>query len=88
MGELRRALVGRRGVHASKLRPAVVGQDDRFDGTYSITVCPLTTTEASAFLLRVRIAPDEMSGLAPVSTNRGQGQTTLWGASLEYAAPL
>lgn len=55
------------GVYASKPRPAVVLQDDRFDGTNSITVCPLTSTEVSAPLLRVRIAPDEMSGLASPS---------------------
>ena len=51
------------GVYASKPRPAVLIQDDRFDGTDSITVCPLTSTQAQAPLLRIRVAPDEMSGL-------------------------
>lgn len=55
------------GVYAAKPRPAVVLQDDRFDGTDSITVCPLTSTDADAPLLRLRIVPDLMSGLDSVS---------------------
>jgi mRNA interferase MazF len=51
------------GVYASTPRPAVLIQDDRFDGTDSITVCPFTSTEIPAPLLRVRIASDEMNGL-------------------------
>lgn len=36
------------GVYASKPGPALVIQDDRFDATESLTVCPFTTTEVSA----------------------------------------
>ena len=55
------------GVYASKPRPAVLIQDDRFDGTDSITVCPLTSVDTPAPLLRIRIEPDEMCGLDSVS---------------------
>ena len=43
------------GVYASKPRPALVVQDDRFDATDSLTVCPLTTTDVEAPLLRVAV---------------------------------
>ena len=55
------------GVYASKPRPAVILQDDRFDGTDSVTVLPLTSTEVSASLLRVEVAGDKVSGLASPS---------------------
>jgi mRNA interferase MazF len=55
------------GVHASKPRPAVLIQDDRFDGTDSVTVCPFTSVDAEAPLLRIRIEPDELSGLDSAS---------------------
>lgn len=42
-------------------------QDDRFDGTDSITVCPFTSTETDAPLLRIRIDADELSGLDSAS---------------------
>lgn len=51
------------GVYASKPRPAVLVQDDRFDGTDSVTVCPFTSTDVPAPLVRVRIESDELSGL-------------------------
>ncbi|SEN34711.1 type II toxin-antitoxin system PemK/MazF family toxin [Cryobacterium sp. TMT1-3] len=51
------------GVYASKPRPAVILQDDRFDATDSVTVVPLTTTDLSAPLLRVSIAANEHNGL-------------------------
>lgn len=51
------------GVYASKPRPALILQDDRFDVTDSLTVCPFTTTEVDAPLLRVPVPADEMNGL-------------------------
>lgn len=51
------------GVYASKPRPAVVVQDDRFDATESVTVCPFTTTVIDAPLLRVPVAVSEENGL-------------------------
>lgn len=51
------------GVYTSKPRPALVVQDDRFDATDSVTVCPFTTTEVDAPLLRVPVAANDANGL-------------------------
>ena len=51
------------GVYAKKPRPALVVQDDRFDATDSLTVCPFTSTTVDAPLLRVRITADDQNGL-------------------------
>jgi mRNA interferase MazF len=51
------------GVYANKPRPALIVQDDRFDATDSLTVCPFTTTPVEAPLLRVPVAADESNGL-------------------------
>ncbi|BAS15993.1 toxin MazF [Arthrobacter sp. Hiyo8] len=51
------------GVYASKPRPALVIQDDRFDVTDSVTVLPLTTNLIDAPLLRVSVSASELSGL-------------------------
>ena len=51
------------GVYARKPRPALVVQDDRFDATDSVTVCPFTTTEVDAPLLRVPVVANEANGL-------------------------
>jgi mRNA interferase MazF len=50
------------GVYASTPRPAVIVQDDRFE-TDSVTVCPLTTTQVDAPLLRLPIPADPTSGI-------------------------
>lgn len=52
------------GVYASKPRPALVVQDDRFDATDSVTVCPFTTTDVDAPLLRVPVLANEANGLS------------------------
>jgi mRNA interferase MazF len=46
-----------RGAYTGKPRPVVILQDDRFDATTSITVCPLTTNPVRAPLLRLPIEP-------------------------------
>jgi mRNA interferase MazF len=51
------------GVYARKPRPALVVQDDRFDATDSVTVCPFTTTEVDAPLMRVPVVANEANGL-------------------------
>jgi mRNA interferase MazF len=51
------------GVYASKPRPALIVQDDRFDATDSVTVCPFTSTEVDAPLLRVPVTADKENGL-------------------------
>lgn len=52
------------GVYASKPRPALIVQDDRFDAIDSLTICPLTTTEVDAPLLRVFVPADDRNGLS------------------------
>ena len=55
------------GVYANKPRPALVIQDDRFNATDALTVCPFTTTVVDAPLLRVPVAANESNGLGQVS---------------------
>jgi mRNA interferase MazF len=52
-----------RGAYTGKPRPVVIVQDDRFDATASVTVCPFTTSEIDAPLIRIQIAPSEENGL-------------------------
>lgn len=52
------------GVYASKPRPALIVQDDRFDATDSLTICPCATARVDAPLLRVPVAADDQSGLS------------------------
>ncbi len=49
--------------YAGKPRPAVIVQDDSFDGTASVTVCAFTTDETDAPLFRLPIAATERNGL-------------------------
>ena len=51
------------GVYANKPRPALIVQDDRFDATDSLTVCPFTSTEVDAPLLRVPVTANNENGL-------------------------
>ena len=53
--------------YAGKPRPAIIVQDDRFDGTESVTVCVFTTDETEAPLFRVPIAPSARNGLREAS---------------------
>ena len=55
------------GEYAGKPRPVVVIQDDRFDATASVTVCPFTSAEVEAPLLRLQVEPDAGNGLAVAS---------------------
>jgi mRNA interferase MazF len=49
--------------YSGKPRPVVIVQDDQFDVTASITVCPFTTNPADAPLLRLPVQPSEGNGL-------------------------
>ncbi len=49
--------------YAGKPRPTVILQDDRFDGTNSVTICALTTNPTGAPLFRLPIAPGDGNGL-------------------------
>lgn len=52
-----------RGAYTGKPCPVVVLQDDHFDATTSITVCPFTTNPVEAPLIRLPIDPSEENGL-------------------------
>ena len=52
-----------RGAYTGKPRPVLVIQDDRFDATASVTICPFTTNQLDAPLLRIRIEPTNQNGL-------------------------
>ena len=49
--------------YAGKPRPAIILQDDAFDATASVTVCPFTTQVVDAPLVRLPIEPSERNGL-------------------------
>ncbi|NQU38217.1 MAG: type II toxin-antitoxin system PemK/MazF family toxin [Actinobacteria bacterium] len=53
--------------YARKPRPVLIIQDDRYDATDSVTICPLTSTELSAPLFRVAIPTGDQSGLTASS---------------------
>jgi mRNA interferase MazF len=52
-----------RGPYTGKPRPFVILQNDLFDATASITICPFTTNPVEAPLLRLRIEPSDENGL-------------------------
>lgn len=52
-----------RGTHTGRPRPVVIIQDDRFDATASVTVCPLTTSTIDAPLIRIPIEPGAATGI-------------------------
>jgi mRNA interferase MazF len=56
------------GDYTGRPRPAVVVQDDYFDGTSSVTVCAFTTDPTEAPLFRVRIEPSDDNGLRNASS--------------------
>ena len=49
--------------YAGKPRPVAIVQDDRFDGTDSVTVCAFTTDPTEAPLIRLLVEPNEANGL-------------------------
>lgn len=53
--------------YAGKPRPVVVLQDDAFDATRSITICPFTTSVTDAPLMRLSIEPSDHNGLRALS---------------------
>jgi mRNA interferase MazF len=52
-----------RGAYSGKPRPVVIVQDDRFDATASVTVCPFTTSPVDAPLIRIAVDPTDTNGL-------------------------
>lgn len=49
--------------YGSKPRPVVIIQDDRYDATESITVCPLSSNPMSTPTARLPIMPSDSNGL-------------------------
>jgi mRNA interferase MazF len=71
-----------RGPYTGKPRPVVILQDDRFDATASITVCPFTTNPVEAPLLRLTIDASEDNGLEQPSQLMVDKVTTVPRSSL------
>jgi mRNA interferase MazF len=53
--------------YAGKPRPAVIIQDDQFDATESLTVCPFTSDPTEAPAIRLLVTPTEQNGLTRAS---------------------
>jgi len=53
--------------YTGKPRPTVVIQDDAFDATASVTICPFTTLAIDAPLMRLTIEPSLQNGLRAAS---------------------
>jgi mRNA interferase MazF len=49
--------------YGAKSRPVVIIQDDRYDSTTSITVCPLTSHPQSTQVARLPVMPNDLNGL-------------------------
>jgi len=49
--------------YTGKPRPAVIVQDDSFDGTASLTICTFTTNPTEAPLFRLVVEPSAQNGL-------------------------
>ena len=68
--------------YAGKPRPVLIIQDDVFDKTASVTVCPLTTDTVDAPLLRIHLEPDSANGLSVPSRIMVDKVTTMPKAKL------
>jgi mRNA interferase MazF len=68
--------------YAGKPRPVLIIQDDVFDSTASITVCPLTTDIVDIPLLRIHLEPDSANGLSAPSRIMVDKVTTMPKAKL------
>ena len=68
--------------YAGKPRPVLVIQDDVFDRTASVTVCPLTTDTVDVPLLRIPLEPDSANGLSTPSRVMVDKVTTMPRAKL------
>ena len=68
--------------YAGKPRPVLIIQDDVFDKTASVTVCPLTTDTVDAPLLRIHLELDSANGLSVPSRIMVDKVTTMPRAKL------
>jgi mRNA interferase MazF len=72
--------------YLGKPRPAVILQDDAFDATASITICPFTTHVVDAPLMRLAVEPSERNGLRSASQLMIDKITTVSKTKLEKRA--
>ena len=72
--------------YAGKPRPTLILQDDAFDATASITICPFTTHAVDAPLMRLPIDPSERNGLRASSQLMIDKITTVSKKKLETRA--
>jgi mRNA interferase MazF len=79
-GEIWTAAAGRH--YAGKPRPVLVIQDDRFDATESITICPVTSDPTDIPLLRIPVDAEGNTGLARPSSIMVDKVTTVPRAAL------
>jgi mRNA interferase MazF len=70
-------LVAGGGDYTSKPRPVAILQDDRFDGTDSVTVVAFTTDPTDAPLFRVPVEPSAENGLDATSRLMADKITTV-----------
>ena len=70
--------------YAGKPRPAIILQDHAFDGTASITLCPLTTHHVDAPLIRLAVERSERNGLRSTSHAMIDKITTVSKKKLEH----
>ncbi len=63
--------------YAGKPRPVVIVQDDNFDQTASITICPLTSHGIDAGLVRPNIEASPENGLRETSWAMADKITTI-----------
>jgi mRNA interferase MazF len=75
-----------RSVNASKPRPVLIIQDDRFSATGSVVVIPLTTQVVEAPITRVPTNADAMSGIAGASFAMVDKITTVRRSQLDARA--
>jgi len=68
--------------YAAKPRPVLIIQDDRFDATDSITICPLTSDPTEIPLLRIPVPAGPATGLAQPSRIMVDKVTTMPRAKL------
>lgn len=71
-----------RGPYTGKPRPVLVIQDNSFDATTSVTICPFTTNPVDAPLLRIPVEPSASNGLDRSSSLMIDKITTVPKASL------
>lgn len=65
------------GDYRGKPRPAVVLQDNSFDATNSVTICPFTTDPLDAPLFRIVIEPSDRNGLRAICSVMADKITTV-----------